>query len=200
MIRDALRHPLVYQCYQQAGGFFGARRKATDAFLSMKSGDSVADIGCGPGFMAKYLPDGISYSGFDTDARYIEYAAHKFGSKGRFIEGRFDEAASRRYGPFDVVMMNGLLHHLNDDEAHQTLGVSREALRPGGRLFTLDGCYADEQSPVAAFLLKFDRGEHVRTEEQYRSLMERHFDTIEVHVEHDLSWVPYTWIVMVGHI
>jgi len=34
-ITDILKHPLVYQAYQNSGGFFGARLKAIAAYLPM---------------------------------------------------------------------------------------------------------------------------------------------------------------------
>lgn len=198
-IRSVLDHPLVYQRFQELGGYFGARLKSLHAHLPIAAGARIADIGCGPGFIVEHLPAGVSYFGFDTDARYIDFATSRFGDRGRFLHRVFDDAAAREFGPFDIAMMNGVLHHLSDAEADATLGAIRRSLRAGGRLFTLDGCYADGQSAMARFLLEHDRGRHVRTEERYRALLERHFATVEVRVDHRLSWAPYTWIVMVGH-
>jgi SAM-dependent methyltransferase len=198
-IRDILRAPLVYQAFQQGGGFFGARLKAMKSYLSLNAGEKVVDIGCGPGFIVKYLPPDISYWGFDTDEKYISYATEKFGSKGRFVCHLFDEPTARKHAPVDVVTMNGVLHHLSDDQAHETLAVIKQALGTRGRLFTLDGCFVDGQPALARYLLEHDRGEYVRTPERYESLLRAHFDRVETHVEHSLSWVPYTWLIMIGH-
>jgi Methyltransferase domain len=46
-----------------------------------------------------------------------------------------DEQCAAEFGPADVVMMNGLLHHLDDDDALTTLRVVRRVLRPGGPPF-----------------------------------------------------------------
>lgn len=197
-IKNTLKHPLVYQAFQVAGGFFGARLKAIRAYLPLQQGDKIVDIGCGPGFIAGHLPQGVSYCGFDIDGSYIAYANAKFGDRGAFVCGLFDEAAASRHRGADVVMMNGVLHHLSDEEADQTLDVVKQALGPGGRVFTLDGCYADGQPALARMLLKNDRGRYVRTQERYRLLMAKHFDSVEVHVDDSLSWVPYTWIIMIG--
>jgi SAM-dependent methyltransferase len=197
-IRDVLGSPLIYQTYQRAGGFFGARLRAIKACLPLKPGERIVDIGCGPGFIVECLPPGIIYSGYDTNAKYIEYATARFGGKGTFICNLFDSETARAHGPADVVMMNGLLHHLDDRELDATLAVIKEVLAPGGRVFTLDGCFANGQSSIARALLKSDRGKFVRNEEQYRSLMEKHFASVDVLIDHHLSWIPYTWIVMVG--
>jgi SAM-dependent methyltransferase len=197
-IREMLKHPLVYQAFQMAGGFFGARIKAIQKYLPLREGDNIIDIGCGPGFIVNYLQKGISYLGFDIDEKYIAYANANFGDKGRFICGYFNEDTAFKYGPADVVLMNGVLHHLTDKEVDQTLRGIKQALMPGGRLFTLDGCFAEGQSALACLLLKYDRGQYVRTQEGYQSLMIKHFDTVDVHLEHSLSWIPYTWIIMVS--
>jgi putative flippase GtrA len=198
IIRDVLKFPLVYQTYQNMGGFFGARLKAIKYYLPIKSGDKIVDIGCGPGFIIRHLPNDISYIGFDTDESYISYAKARFGHMGQFFCHLFDEPTALNHFPVDIVMMNGVLHHLSDDEVHQTLDVIKHALASGGRLFTLDGCYIDGQPALARLLLKYDRGLHVRTPEHYKSLMAAHFEQVEVHIDETLSWVPYTWITMVG--
>ena len=198
IVKDMLGHPVVYQQFQNAMGFFGARVKAIGAYLPMQRGDKVVDIGCGPGFIVNHIPTGVSYLGFDIDQSYISYASRRFGDKGRFFCQLFDESQAKKYGPIDVVMMNGVLHHLADDEVHETLRVIKGGLRAGGRLFTLDGCFSDEQSRIARFLLKSDRGRHVRTREHYESLLSRHFHTVEVHIENAMARVPYTFIIMVS--
>lgn len=200
-LRNILEHPLVYQYFQQAGGFFGARGKAITRFLPLSSKERVADVGCGPGFIAETLPRDIVYYGFDTDRRYIDFAREKFGSERvSFFCQPFDRSTAQREGPFDVVMLNGLLHHLPDAEVIETMQAIRESLRPGGRVFTLDGCYVRDQSWIERMMLKYDRGEYVRNEAQYRALMQHSFGDVEAHVDHSLSWFPYSWIVMLARV
>lgn len=197
-IKAVFDHPLVYQWFQRAGGFFGARTKAIDAYLELEPNARILDIGCGPGFLLEKLPTDVRYTGFDTDAGYVTYAKKRFGGRGEFVCGPFDADAAAATGPADVVMMNGVLHHLDDDEARETLDVIATALHPGGVLFTLDGCYVDGQSPIARHLLKNDRGPNVRTETGYRDLLDGRFSSVEVHIESSLSRIPYTFIIMVA--
>jgi len=197
-IRDVLALPRLYHAYQQLGGFFGARLRAMDDYLPVRAGMRILDIGCGPGHIVRHLPDGVDYTGIDVDARSIAFAQRNFGRHGTFMQGYFDAALAARIGPLDVIMMNGVMHHIADDDLAATLANARTALAQGGVLFTLDGCYAAGQSLVAKWLLDNDRGEHVREAAAYRSLLRASFDAVEVHVRDDLATWPYTFAIGVA--
>lgn len=196
-ITDVLQHPAIYQAFQVLGGFYQARLKALGMYLPMQAGQTVIDIGCGPGFIVDDLPKGLDYRGFDTNERYIAYAKRQFGNRGQFFCREFNSSAAQEVGPVDCVMMNGVLHHLGDADVRANLRSIREALRPGGRLFTLDGCFVDGQSPVANYLLRNDRGQYVRNREGYESLLREQFGLVETHIEDSLSRLPYTFIVTI---
>jgi hypothetical protein len=92
-------------------------------------------------------------------------------------------------------MMNGLLHHLDNADASALLRVVRPALKPTGVLFTLDGCFRDGQPWIANWLLRQDRGRHVRTEDEYRQLLKGHFGTVETFIREDLTLIPYSFVI-----
>jgi len=195
-LKDILAAPQLYQAFQRSGGFFQARLKAIARHLPIKSGDRVIDIGCGPGHIVKYLPGGIRYTGFDVDQRYIDFANKHFGARGDFHCRFFDAAAAAEFGPADIVMMNGVLHHIPEPDAKATLAVIAKTLKPSGTLFTLDGVFHEGQSSIARMLLKNDRGEFVRTEQKHLALMDGIFPFVTHAVRDDLCWVPYSLIVV----
>lgn len=197
-MKDLLKRPELYQLYQELGGFFQARVKAIRAYLPIAPGARVIDIGCGPGHIVRHLPAGIDYVGLDIDEPSIAYAQAHFGDRGRFAVRFFDADAVADLGPADIVMMNGVMHHIGDEDLLPTLANIRAALKPGGALFTLDGCYAPGQSRVAKWLLDNDRGEHVRPAPAYRALLEKTFGSVEMHVRDDLSRLPYTFAIGVA--
>jgi 2-polyprenyl-3-methyl-5-hydroxy-6-metoxy-1,4-benzoquinol methylase len=197
-LRDLLAIPILYQAFQNLGGFYSARLSAIERYVRPKSGDRVIDIGCGPGYLVRDLPKGITYFGFDLDETYISYANRRFGMRGQFFCCHFDDAAARRLGPVDVAMMNGVLHHIPDSDITSILSAVHNALRPGGTLFTLDGAYTKEQTRFSRYMLKHDRGRHVRTPEQYIALLETVFESVETHVHEDLARIPYTFFVAVS--
>ena len=110
----------------------------------------------------------------------------------------FDDAAARELGPADVVMMNGVMHHIGDADLAATLATIQAALKPDGVLFTLDGCYEPGQSRLAKWLLDNDRGVHVRPAEGYRRLIADRFGAVDMHVRDDLSRLPYTFAICVA--
>lgn len=197
-MKQMLALPAIYQLYQELGGFFGARVKAIRQYLDLRPGARVIDIGCGPGYILKHLPQGIDYVGLDIDQPSIAYARDRFGDRGRFECRFFDESAVADLGPADVVMMNGVMHHIGDADLATTLGHVKAALKPDGVLFTLDGAYAPGQSRIDKWLLDNDRGVHVRDAEGYRGLLEGTFSRVEMHVRDDYARLPYTFAIGVA--
>lgn len=197
-MKQMLAHPAIYQLYQELGGFFGARVKAIREYLPIPAGARVIDIGCGPGHIVRHLPRGIDYLGLDIHAPSIAYARRHFGDLGRFDTRFFDAAAVGELGPVDVIMMNGVMHHIGDDDLAATLANVKAALKPGGMLFTLDGAYRPGQSRIDTWLLDNDRGVHVRDAAGYRRLLEATFGPVEMHVRADLSRMPYTFAIGVA--
>jgi SAM-dependent methyltransferase len=193
--RRVLERPRAYQFFQEFGGFFGARLRAIDAYLAIPSGSRIFDIGCGAGHIVQRLPGNVTYHGFDIDKNYIDLANRHFGDRGTFHCRPFDETVVAELGQADIVMMNGVLHHMDDEAVLHMLRVVAYALAPGGVLFTLDGCFRAGQSAIAKWLLEHDRGKFVRTELGYRSLLGQIFPTVESHIREDISWCPHTFII-----
>lgn len=197
-MKAILNHPVLYQAYQNAGGFFGARVKAIADYLTLRRGMRVIDIGCGPGYILRHLPDGIDYTGFDIDPAYIAHAQRAFGHLGTFHCRHFDAAAAREFAGADVVMMNGVLHHIADADLRTTLADIRDVLNADGVLFTLDGCYREGQSRIARWLLDNDRGEFVRDHDGYDQVLRGAFGKVNLAIRDDYSRVPYTFIIGVS--
>ena len=120
---------------------------------------------------------------------------------------RFGHRASFRLGPvgaetmsdeahYDLVLANGLLHHLDDAQASEFLRLAARSLKPSGRLVTFDGCYTKEQSRVTRMLLDMDRGLHVRSLDAWLELVRPVFPGVQTHLRTDFLRIPYTHLVM----
>lgn len=162
----------------------------------------VLDVGCGPGTMLAYLPQPRSYLGLDSNPRYIEACVQRYKSPYQFevadiapaapiLAARFD--VSR----FDVAIASGVLHHLSDDASVRMLRNVLAALRPGGRLVTLDGAYRSGQPYLARLLNQLDRGQFVRTDEKYAALARSVFSDVKIFDYCGKLVVPISHCVMV---
>jgi SAM-dependent methyltransferase len=194
-LRLLLGIPALYSAFSRfAGG--SARETYAREYIRALPGDRVLDIGCGPADILDFLPAGIEYIGFDSSEDYIASANARFGQRGRFFCADVYSQAGESLRDFDIVMANGVLHHLDDREARELFRIARSALKPEGRLVTLDGCYAPGQSALARHLLSKDRGAYVRSELAYRELAAPIFANVTSTIRHDLMRIPYTHIIL----
>lgn len=193
-IRSILSYPLVYEWLQKIMGADASRIELISKFIKPYGVETVLDIGCGPAEILSYMP-GVDYYGFDISSEYIEKAKLTYGVEGHFFNRNVSIEDLKVLPSFDLVMMFGVLHHLDDDVAKAVIKIAFKALKPGGRLLTKDPCFEQGQNPIARFLISQDRGQNVRTKPGYSSLVEGHFDQEKVEVTHQ-AWVPYTHCVM----
>jgi len=129
----------------------------------------VLDIGCGTGDALKHLPRFDSYLGIDTDPRAIAFASERWKSRAHAaFECRLCTPEDLRDKAPTHVALIGLLHHLNDAEAAELLGMLQESPRLV-RAVTLDIVYLPGR-PYNNLLARHDRGRHCRTPEAYADL------------------------------
>ena len=195
-IRAFLAHPLVYSAFQNLMGARRGWRNFVTHYVKPQPNMRILDIGCGPADLLDYLPP-VEYWGFDPSEAYIEHARTRFGQLGRFRSGMLTEAELTELPSFDIAVLSGVLHHLSDKEAGALLGLAFKALRPGGRLVTVDPCLVPGQNPMARLLINADRGRNVRDEAGYRALVGQVFIEYRTVVRHKL-WPPYTHCFVEG--
>ena len=192
-LRSVLSFPVVYDLVQRLFGSRSNRRAFVARFIRPRPGDAVLDVGCGSAELLEFMP-GVRYVGYDPNPRYIAYAQRKFGSGGRFIDGYFLADDAKRHQPFDIGILTGVLHHLDDGEAANLLAALRASIRTGGRLVTVDNVFIDGQNPVARKLIEWDRGKNVRQSAGYHALLQRHFSDVAETIVHK-RFPPYTWYI-----
>ncbi|MDY7577581.1 class I SAM-dependent methyltransferase [Herbaspirillum sp. RTI4] len=193
-LRAILSHPLIYSTLQLLMGAHSFRKSFVANYVKPHTGMRILDIGCGPAGILAYLPQ-VSYSGFDISQDYIDQASKRFSPIGEFHCKHLSVGDLERLLPFDVVFALGLLHHLEDDEAIDVMQIAWRALKPGGRLFTIDPCWEPSQNPVARLLIRGDRGQNVRDKVGYEALAGAVFEAPRVYVKHR-AWIPYTHCIM----
>jgi SAM-dependent methyltransferase len=193
-IRSVLDSPLGYRAWSRLLGVRTYSQVLVKEHIRPESTDRILDIGCGPGTLAPFLPT-TDYVGFDASPEYIKLAQKRYPGL-RFVCERVSQYTLAEHGYFDIVLAFGILHHLDDAEAIQLFRIACDALKPGGRLVTNDGVWTNDQSGIAKYLLARDRGQFVRTAEQYVTLASQVFSTVKHTIRHDLLWIPYTHILL----
>ncbi len=193
-LRSILAIPSAYQLWWNMVGGPAEVIVLVNEYVQPRVGARILEIGCGPGTVVSCLPPS-DYLGFDLSPEYVEMARRRF-PKARFVCERVSEFSLAKEQSFDVVLAFGVVHHLEDAEARQLFQIAHEALKPGGKLVTMDGVWTDSQSPVARWLLARDRGEHVRSEREYVGIASQVFSNIKPSVRHDLLRIPYTHLIL----
>lgn len=193
-MRSVLSLSWAYQSFWHLIGGKHRNRVLVNDHICPRPGDRVLDIGCGPGTMAPFLPDS-DYVGFDASEDYIARAKERYPQM-RFVCERVSQYNLIERNYFDIVLALGILHHLDDSEALTLFQIARDAMKPGGKLVTIDGVWTDDQSQVAKYLLARDRGRFVRSQEGYRELASKVFSDIESTIHHDLLRIPYSLVIL----
>jgi ubiquinone/menaquinone biosynthesis C-methylase UbiE len=195
-IRSILSVPIVYSFFQNLMGANKARAKLVSEIIKPKNGMNVLDIGCGPAEILDFLGN-VNYWGFDISEAYINQAKAYYGTRAKFYCKYFSEQDVNMLEKIDVVIMIGVLHHLDDSEVFDLLNTIYDVLKIGGRLITLDACYIPNQNPIAKYIISKDRGQNIRKVDEYTNLMKIKFNQTYTTIRHQ-SWIPYTHCCMVS--
>ena len=129
---------------------------------------------------------------------YVEFANDKWSNRGdiKFIHGTVGELDLKNFNKYDVVVAMALIHHLSDEDAKQLFSFAAQVLNQGGILVTYDNVFIENQHWLAKWLIKNDRGKHVRTQEEYKKLVAPYFNNFTTRVLHDTLRIPYTILTM----
>ena len=168
--RSILSNPFIFDKFQKLLGLSRCKARYV-SIMNPRSGMRILDIGCGTADILEHLPEGIDYHGYDLQPEYIDYASKKFRGRGQFY---CQDAASLKVkggSAFDIVMINDIVHHLNNDDAKRVFKIAFACLKDDGYLSTIDIIKIENQSWLARYIMSKDRGQNVRTKSEYEGLV-----------------------------
>ena len=165
--------------------------------VAVKPGQKVLDIGCGPAVSLSFLPQGIDYVGVDVSEAYIAAAKEKYGNRGVFLSGSVEDWVNDpRTRDADVVMAVAMLHHLDDDEAFRVLRFAHQIMKDGARFVFYEPCYLAWHSKLSRYLMSKDRGQNIRTEQEWKDMVSSIFPRMSTNVLTGVNCLLY--VCMIG--
>ena len=189
----------VYDLFQRLVGATHMRNWLSTHYWKLQAGNKILDIGCGPGTVVDLLPADITYVGFDVSESYIKTARERADARARFIVGSardFLEQPPDFMTDFDLVVCNGVLHHLNDAESADVLQLARKVMAARGRFVCIEPVFLVHQGWFARWVMGLDRGLHVRTEREWKRIIGEVFPRFETNIANSLLQIPYTHMII----
>lgn len=180
--RSVLTNDLVYRLTQTVFSERRSKQLILDEMIFPALEDAtsscvVLDIGCGPGNLARFLPDGVSYLGFDPDAGYIRSAKERYSQRPEttFFVSTASSALDNPELPdesIDVAIVHGVLHHVSDLIAQEIFELARRKLKPNGRMLVLEPVFFEGQSKWRRFVMGLDRGKNIKPSDEWDALVD----------------------------
>lgn len=181
-LSSVMAHPTAYRLWQAP--FAASKFAPIFAHNDVANINRVLDVGCGPGTNAG-LFEHADYLGLDINPKYIELAKQKF--QRDFLVADVCEFVAPENQKFDFILLNSLLHHIDDENVSRILAELGKHLTPDGSVHILELVLPAERC-IARLLAKSDRGDYARPMQKWRSMFEVGFD-IEVFEPYNVGWL-----------
>ena len=143
-----------------------AKREAIKRIRKNFSGMTVLDLGCGPGSSAS-LFENADYTGIDINRKYIKAARRRYPR----MTFKVGDAARGWEGHFDIILINSLLHHLDDRSVLRVLVGAASSLNPEGEIILQEPLYPFLDEKLCLLLVWLDQGNHFRTLTRWKRLV-----------------------------
>lgn len=130
------------------------------------------DWGCGTGQFAPDFP-ADRYLGIDLTREYVTHAGATRPGSFSVMEGSRLGLADRS---FDAALVLGVLHHLPDEVVRGGVRELHRVLKPEARLLVIEDVPPPTIWNLPGHAMHWlDRGDHIRTDDDYRALFAPHF-------------------------
>jgi SAM-dependent methyltransferase len=134
----------------------------------------VLDVACGPGTNTHHFAH-TDYLGIDVNPKYIEDARRRH--QRQFLVADACKLDSIGKEPFDFILVNSFLHHLNSQDVIEVLSSLDTRLAPDGHIHILELVLPAEPS-IARLLARWDRGDFARPLPEWQTLLSKVFTQV----------------------
>ena len=185
-----LERPGVYLAWQRP--FVSTKLAPVKRHNDLSAVRRVLDVGCGPGTNTAEFA-GLDYLGVDLNPSYVEHARRRHGRRFEVADVRTDPIPGS--GTYDFVLLNSLLHHLDDTTCASVLEGTRACLSEDGHVHVIELELPDRRG-LPRLLTLADRGEHPRSRSAWRELLTRSFDEVVLEPFPVPSRGPTLWTML----
>lgn len=137
----------------------------------------VLDVGCGTGVLANMFSSKC-YLGFDIDHESIMQAKHSH-PKYKFIQANAinPPLGNKKY---DLVLISGVIHHLNNSDRNLTFKMIRSHLNRLGKIVMIEAIPPIYSwNIIGQVIRKLDQGHHIHELKDYVRLTKKYFKVID---------------------
>ena len=192
LIHNLLKIPIIFHYQQKLCNDYSRVYNEFSEYFECKN-CKILEIGCSTAMCSSQIIDmnKHTYYGIDISERYIS-AAKVNAPFGNFIvmDARkltFDDNS------FDIIIFNGVVHHLDDELFQKCLIEVKRVLKADGNLLISEPIF-DYKNWISTKLLQHDRGEFIRTPSEYRSFL----NEFRINRERKFKFPPHTFVSFVA--
>lgn len=168
-VERILKNSFMFELQQKIFNDYEKVRDEFNDYLS-KDGIKILDVGCSTGTAAANIFDlaETDYSGIDISEEYITLARNKYGNN-KFLTM---DATDMKFKDktFDIVLFNGVMHHMSDELISSCLKEVRRVLKTDGYILIGEPVFT-KSMPISTFFLNHDRGKFIRSTQGYENLI-----------------------------
>lgn len=140
--------------------------------LNVKNGISILDIGSGTGTISPLFSK-CNYVGIDIDGKLIEFSKRNY----PFLFKKMDaQKLNFPDNSFDMVMVLGVIHHLNDRQSVKVLKNVKRVLKKRGLVLIVEAIPPLSKYNFVGHLLRnLDEGHNIRRLKEYENIFKKFF-------------------------
>lgn len=168
LINKVLASPAVFDLQQRVCNSYKNVITEFTQHLDVK-GKNILEVGCSTGVFARTeinMKDN-NYFGIDIIAKYIKFAKkNSLFANFHCMDARKMEFEDEK---FDVVIFNGVMHHMEDELIADCLNDVKRVLKSDGVVLVAEPVFTPNKL-ISNLLLSLDRGKYIRSQEGYAKL------------------------------
>ena len=192
-----LGNTLIYKTFKSLVSPPAMEKKTIYEFMNVPDGATVLDLGCGYGDIARFYVNRCKYIGVDSNVGYISEARRRNkDNNAEFIVADISDALVHDKGPFDLVLLSGVLHHLSSEQVISMAKDAKKHVSQSGRLVAIEPVFSPDQRLSARLIIASDRGRFVRDQDGYTNLLKSGFTNVSSQIVHGRLRIPYSHIIL----